>query len=427
MPADLIKSYLDYVEETEPPYVYHRWCMISTIATLLGRRFYIPFAGSVINANLYTQMIGNVGTRKSTAIKSATRLMKSAGYLKFAGRKVTKERFLLDMSGQLDQAAQDGTIDLKTESNKLLEMQLFGDNIDREVKEVMIAADEFNVFSVGDKMEFFELLGDLWDWDDEVLPYTYRIKNSEINIWQPTVNILSGNTPESFSRAFPPEIIGQGFMSRMLIIYGEPSSRKYALPKAPNQEWTDAIVAALKNIHTSDLGSAYIHPKYWEVGGLLDLIYRQWQPLEDHRFRNYGTRRYTQLLKLCMILAASKFTNEITEDIIIEANTILSAVEQNMSKAIGEYGKNKDSDISNLTLTVIRDSDKPVRFPELFKKFRKDVSGQGQLMTIINNLVQNELIQYIPLHKGWLIHKEKVREVDFVDWNYLTQEERDLL
>lgn len=426
---NLISAYLEYRSETEPPVIYHRWSMISGIGALLGRRYFIPFGDGHIYPNLYCMLVGGVGTRKSTAIKGFTRLLKSVGYSNFSARKTSKERFLVDLEGLTEDET--GQTTILGDMDTITDNNLFGGTSSlnlHDVKEVLIAADEFNEFSIGDKLDFYSLLGDLWDWDDPVDPYTYKIKGSKrggVSIWQPTVSIMGGNTPENFARAFPPEIIDQGFMSRLLIIHGQPSGRKYHMPPVPDREQTEALVAGLKQLYTNDYGRTEVQPGS-ATDKLLAKIYRTWVPISDHRYRNYGTRRYTQLLKLCLIHSAAMMKDSIDEEVVIYSNTVLSAAEVNMPRALGEFGKNKDSDVVNGILTVLSETNKPIKEADLFKMFIRDVTSRAQLAQIVQNLAQTERIQNIT-NQGWLGKEYKKTKVEDVDWSMLTQEERDML
>jgi len=423
---NLIDAYLEYKLETEPPLVYHRWSIMSGIAALLGRKFYLPFGSGNLYPNLYVMLIGGVGTRKSSAIKDASRTIGLSGYKSFSARKTSKEKFLMDLEGISDDS------NFLEPEQDITQLNLFGGPEDLSTavpKETFITADEFNLFTTGDKLDFYEMLGDLWDWDRPDMPYTSRIKNSKtggVSIFQPTVNILGGNTPENFSRAFPPEVLGQGFMSRLLIILGEPSGRKYHMPRRPSAEDTDLIVSGLRHILNSDYGEAGMPEKVWKDGGLVDQVYREWNYIDDVRFRGYAQRRYTQLLKMSLTVAASLGKKDIDEEVIILTNTILSAAERNMVKALGEFGKNKDSDVVNNVLTIIREATSPVSPGQIWKAVNRDLSSANQVTQILHNLKVAEVIQFIP-GKGWLPLVIKKDTERFVDWSLLTQEERNML
>lgn len=429
---NLINAYLEYRSETEPPVIFHRWSMIASIASLLGRKFYMPFGSDNLYPNQYIMLIGGVGTRKSTAIKQAAKMIGIAGYNSFAARKTSKEKFLMDLAGESDDENAQGKLFLDMDQD-ITQLNLFGGQdtnlLDAIPREAFIAADEFNEFTIGDKLEFYSMLGDLWDWDRTDIAYTSRIKGSKtggVSIFQPTINILGGNTPENFARAFPPEVLGQGFMSRLLIIAGEVSGRKNHLPEKPIQEDTDLIIGLLKDILNSHFGEAVRPPELWKKGGLVDAIYRETAPLNDERFRGYGQRRYTHLLKLSLVHAIILGKVVLDEEVIYLTNTVLAAAERNMVRALGEFGKDKDSDVANLILTAIRESDKPVSQMEIWQLVRRHLKNMSQVAQILNNLRQAEVIQFVS-GRGWLPLIKKTDTEKYVDWSLLTKEEMEML
>ena len=151
---DLQELYLKYTEDTEAPVVFHRWSFLSAVSALMGRKCYFPFGEGRIFPNLYCMMIGNPGTRKSSAIKPVKKLLAEIGYRNFAFDRSSKEKFLEDL-------AKDGyeSGDTSSESNSVME-NLFGTE-GQSAKEVFIVSDEFNVFVGNGNIEFLSLLGTL--------------------------------------------------------------------------------------------------------------------------------------------------------------------------------------------------------------------------------------------------------------------------
>ena len=422
---NLIDAYIEYRAETEPPVIFHRWSMTTCLAALLGRRIHMPFGSDNIYPNIFTMLIGNVGSRKSTAIIQATKLISKAGYNTFAAEKTSKEKFLLDLEGLEE------TEEVLLQPNEdITGSNLFGSalsTLDAEYKEVFISADEFNEFTIGDKLDFYAMLGKFWDWDRPDQFYTSRIKSGRsVSIYQPTVSILGGNTPENFARAFPPEVLGQGFMSRLLIILGEPSDRKYHIPKPPDNESTVILIEMLRRIKDTEYGQVKIGNDIAGEGKLLYKIYTEYQPLDDERFRGYSQRRYTYLLKLCLVHMVALGKDLIDEEVVILSNTILSAAERNMINALGEFGKNKDSDVTNLILSMIRETRQPLAVSTLWVNVRRHLKSASELQAILNNLRTADLIQPVG-GKGWLPLIKKTSSESYVDWTLLHPEERDML
>lgn len=401
----LLNRYVqEYVAESECPKRYHQWCMISAVATLLGRNYALPFGFGNIYANTFCMLIGSPGARKSTAIKAVVQLLKQSGYTKIAANKTTKEKFLLDLHGHQDDTGAAHTAEAILASNigaRKTFSNLFGDDdIDSdEKKEILIAADEFTNFTGAGNYEFISLLGELWDCPDE---YVNRVKNSKsFTITDPCVNILSGNTPIGFAAAFPPEVIGQGFISRLVLVYGERTDVRVTIPRAPLAILRDEIVQELNEIRSVVNGYASIEPEAMEA---IDWLYKNWDDLDDMRFQNYSSRRLTHLLKLCMIFSAMSKRTVITIEDVITANTLLTVTEEDMPKALGEFGKSKHSDVANKIVEVVSKHGLPMPVGKIWPYVQPDLEKMQQCVEILQALCMAGKLQgtqqgYLPVKK----------------------------
>lgn len=422
---DFITQYIDFASEgTESPRIFHRWSILTTLAAFLNRQYNIRHGHNVIQPNMYVMLIGSAGSRKSTSIKMAKDLLKRTGYTSFSSEKTTKEKFLMDLAG-LDDSGRSTTkpIDLDT----LLDSNIFGDPNEEAngTSEMFIAADEFNDFFGNDILGFLSMLGALWDKDGM---YENKIKNGKsVLIPNPTINILGGNTPATFANTFPTEIFGQGFFSRVLLIYGERSDRRMAFPQSPDEERRTELLASLRTIRERSIGT--IEPT-GTSRKLLEKIYNLPSGFDDVRFESYGTRRFTHLLKLCLLVSASRAANSITEADVVYANTILSHAEQLMPKALGEFGRAKNADVTHKVMQIIYSSPGAVGFKEIWQQVGgKDIDNFDQLATIIKNLLMADKIQKVN-DKGDLLPKRKIVSMDdasgTVDWDLLSGEERNM-
>lgn len=412
----LFDSYFDYVEGTEPPLFMHRWCLIAGVGALLARQVWIPFGHTNIYPNNYVMLIGSPGTRKSTAINIIKNLCKLSGYDTFAGNRSSKEKFLEDLAGidsfSEEQAALVGGLDNPTINN------LFGDGItDGTVHEMFVAVDEFTNFVGTGNYEFISLLGELWD---NLPDYKARVKNSKSPlISAPTVSLLSGNTSAGFAAAFPPEMIGQGFMSRLLLIHGERTDKRITWPRTPSVEDTAKMVQTLKLIRSTLIGECTMEPDAREA---LDKIYQTWQDLEDLRFKHYSTRRFTHLLKLCIIVAAVDLRIRLTLEDVILANSILTYTEHLMPKAMGEFGKSRFAPQNDKLLTHLAEAKETLSLQDLWKLMRNDLEKQQQLVEILGGLLQAEKIQRHG--NGFLIKQSAIKKgKEFVDFKLLREAE----
>lgn len=416
--GNLFDLYFEYMAGKEPPNIFNRWCLIAGLSAYLGRSYWLPFGEGRLYPNTYCMLIGDPGSRKSTAIKSVEKLLGAAGYTTFAADKTSKEKFLLDLEGSDDLAA-------PATGNDVLK-NLFGDAgfVPTEPREVFIVADEFNEFAGSGNLEFLSLLGALWDWDKPDKPYEYRLKNSKsIAIYQPTVSILSGNTHSSFAKAFPPESVGQGFLSRLILIYGEESGRKETIPKAAPESVKSKLLQQLAAIRECAVGPAVIGK---HALGMLDVIYRQPGTIGDMRFKHYATRRFTHLLKLCLICSATRLSTTITEADVLLANTILAYAEHFMPRALGEFGMARSNAVSNRILALLTETRKVVTLSELWKQVSSDLDRPEDLHRLVEGLTQANKIQYVQNKvenlAGYIIVRKMLGDQQlYVDWNLLKE------
>jgi len=394
--SNFIEDYLDYQKDTESPVIFHRWCAIAGLGALLGRDAWLQHGYTRIYPNQYIMLVGDAGSRKSTAIKKFVRLLRDAGYSKIAAQKTSKEKFLLDLEVGLDKTLNgDDHLDVRFGAKKNAKnptmKELFGEEIDTEPRDCIIAADEFNVFMGHSNVEFIDMLTDLWDFDDI---YTQRIKNSKsVRVPYPTINILSGNTNVGISESFPTAVIGQGFFSRLIMVYSDPSGRRITFPPAPDPVVYQTFINRIKEIKSSFNGQITLTKA---AENALEDIYQNWKDLEDVRFKSYSTRRFTHLLKLCLITAAARGEKEISLRSIEYANSIMHYTEYFMPKALGEFGKARNSDVTAKILELIDKAERPLDIlKDIWPQARRDLDNQRQLSEILRNLQAAGKIQVI--------------------------------
>lgn len=404
----LFDLYFEYVRDTEPPIIYHRWALITAVGAMLGRQFYFPFGDQRVYPNMYVMLIGNPGTRKSTAIKGVARVLRSAGYDSFAAEKTTKEKFLLDLEGAEDEVglrsaygkAPAGRNSPARDVLATLDLDDGSETHDGIPREVFVTADEFNEFVGTGNLDFLSMLGALWDWDSETTTYKHRFKNSKsISIYQPTISILGGNTHAGFQAAFPEAAIGQGFLSRLVLVYSEPSGRKITFPQKPDERIAVALMEKLNVIREKVKGEA---TRSQQASTALDSIYRTWADLEDSRFKSYSTRRFTHLLKLCLVVCAMRGSVRIDIQDVLLANSVLHFTENAMPKALGEYGRSRNSIATHNLMTALYETKKPLTIEELYKVVQRDLEKRDQISDLLKNLQEAGKIMWIKEAQGFL-------------------------
>jgi hypothetical protein len=352
--------------------------------------------------------MGSPGTRKGTAMNIGRKLLQGAGYSRFCPDKLSKEKFLMELK-PYDQ------------EEFLIDADLTTLVMDKP-SEIYAFAEEFTDLVGQGGMEFMTMLTKLWD---NMNRYEHpKIHGRSVVVEKPTVNIFGGNTVQGLALAIPPEALGNGFLSRVIFVHAEPTGKKITFPHPVDTDIRNDLIDHLKEIKETFKGELCYAP---ETTTILDRIYKEAIEVDDVRFKHYGTRRFIHLLKLSMLLAASRLSIVITPDIVIEANTILVAAERKMPKALGEFGKGKYQEVSSNILDILSKAVMPYSMNDLWKKVGRDLSKMTELADIMKNLLYSDRVQ-VQTIKGKQGYMSKFTEgkqwaAELIDEKYLTQEE----
>lgn len=372
MPA-LFQAYRDLVAPcTESPFIYHDWCFVSGIATLLGRQAYIPFGFKTQYANLYVCLIGGAGGRKSSAIAVIRSILEQAGYNRFSKERSSKERFIADLA-KMDSNIPAADFDLNVE-------------MEDEIKqpcEVLIAAGELQDFLGPCNTDFIGMLTNLFD---NLPKYENpKLTGKDVMVYQPTINMLGGCTPTTFTTTFPPEIVGSGFLSRLVMVNGGGARQKLTLPPPPDTELMNSIIETLGMIRETVRGPMVYTPEAFKM---IDTLYTKAKhPLTDPRFDTYINRRHEMLNKLCMIAAAADVSTTITEDHVTFANTLLYVAEMDMPKALGEFGKSDNNAQAEAILSLFDRDALPRDTIQIFKALGSDFNSLTDCAKVVQKLI----------------------------------------
>lgn len=362
------EDYYNYVGDTEAPLIYHRWSAVSMVAALLSRSISFPFGHGAIYPNMYCLLVGTPGSRKGSALKPASNAIKLIDFKKLAPQRISPERFLIEMHG-LNGFEQ---IDEETDLEKL--------NFE-DPNEIYVVSDEFGDFIKTNNIDFINLLTNLWDNLDE---YKHpKIHGKSVNLFQPTVNIIGATTPQGIAQCLPIEAIGQGFLSRFILVHGEPTGNKITFPKPPTEAQKSAVQARLEEIKVTVTGTLQVSD---EARSLLDAIYKEYKDLDDVRFQHYNTRRFTHLLKLCIVFSAMDCCTTVAPIHVLQANTLLHVTEQRMPKALGQFGKAKHADTANAIIELLKKAPKPLNVREIWKHVSQDINKYDDLIELLKGL-----------------------------------------
>lgn len=395
-----IRAYLQYVHMTEPPLLMHVWSAIAAGSACMGRHTWLPFALGNIYANKYILLVGPPGTRKSSALNLAAELLNDVTSVRLAPDDTDglRQGLMVAMHGEEesdDLAAEVSRIALangQVDVDRLGEVNLnFENAVDRHVMHVN--ASEFDSFIGQNAKMMATFLIKMWDGDD----YDYGLKASKIKLLKPLLSIGGATTVQNLTTALPTEAIGQGFMSRVILVYASkpaksvpPRRVKLDLKLKPFlQETYQWISQHLK-------GAMKETP---EAAEAIDKLYDKSVDLGDSRFIYYAMRRSTHLQKLCMILTALRQSDTIELTDVIEAETLLEYTELFMKDALGEYGMNPIAKAKQEMVDVLRFANGPILSAVLWAMVHKNMKLL-EFKNAIAGLINSGMIAEVTTSKG---------------------------
>jgi hypothetical protein len=265
-----------------------------------------------------------------------------------------------------------------------------------------VVASEFSQFVGQNNSQMLDFLTQMWDGDD----YEYSTKAGRTELKNPLLNILGCTTPSSIASSMPAAVVGQGFLSRMILVYGARKYKEVARPVAPSLELVDSVKDTLNGIYYERNGAFDETPEAREYS-----ISLYGFPLEmsDSRFGYYAERRYTHLIKVAMCLCASRGVQTIEIGDYEQAHKILRATERGMPDALGEFGMNPLAAVKQSVLEYVR-SVTNIPLPVLQAGFHRECRP-SELTEVINDLMRVGQVKSIQGKDGiMMIHAVITRE-----------------
>lgn len=329
-----LRSYINYVENaTEAPLNFHIWSALAGAAACLSRNGWLQHGEIKYYPNMYIILVGPAGVRKSTSISFVRKLVREAcPQLRFAPSDTAGQRQGL-LSAMSDESDEEHEEAFSLDNLGSLDIDDLGKGA--KYNNMFICASELAVFIGQKSFELITCLTDLWDNKND---YSYRLKSSKFVIDKPTLTLLSATTAESMFSALPNNSVENGFLTRVILVYGAATNRRIARPKSPDKQLRDKLLTGFRNCY--DRNDRAFHEDD-NAATALDAIYMDYKiRVHDTRFINYKSRRHEHLIKITMCLAALEGRDNIMLRDVEDAQHILSQTELSMPNALGEYGMN---------------------------------------------------------------------------------------
>ena len=312
-----LKGLKNYVEDTESPRQFWLWSGISTIASALQRKCWLPFGIETCYPNLYVLIVGPPASRKAAPVSLSKNLLTTIEI------PVSKD----------SSSKRDFTKEL-AETGKT-ELYDFNGRRYSQCSITVISKEMSSLLAVNPK-EMIEVLTDLYDSHDK-WHYGTSGQGDDI-LFNVCCNGLIATTPTWFSANLPQEAIGGGFTSRFVIVYGDRVYKRVPRPviTSAQEKLYDSLVNDLA--HISRLVGEFSWAKESQV------IYDKWyggideklKNVTDERLHPFIGRMHAMVLKTAMCLQV-----DTCDDLTLSPGTVEQAIaylEQVLSTASSAFG-----------------------------------------------------------------------------------------
>lgn len=371
-------EYLDMLKDTESPPLFHAWALISAASACMTRRCWFTSGSITTMPNQFIMLVGPAGVRKSTAIGFAKKLLKdipvrygpnsTAGRLQGLVAVMGGEHMKESEENKAIREAMDaaGGINFGVDEDELLDP--FADLHVLQRRALYVAEGELVSF-LGMRMdEFITFLGDIWDKTGED-SFTYSLKREQIRLDKPCLNMIGGITPMHIVTYLPPQAIGQGFTSRIIMVYAD-KAKRIPWPEDIPEEQYGVFRKILRFIFDTFDGPFNYTP---EAKRRIIELYDYNVDIDDVRFLHYRQRRQAHMFKIAMALAALRMDMTITEADINDAHALLSLTENRMAESLGEYGLDKAALAKSRITIALRNATEPLSIHRLVTAVGSDV------------------------------------------------------
>jgi hypothetical protein len=359
---------------------------------------------------MYVALVGPPGVKKSTAINIMRARLKNSTNVRFAPDDTGGQRQGLIMAMIEDEENEEIKKiinDIENASVASLEaiagydMSKLPD--DRDKFTLFICASELNSVLGNDVLTMLPFLNKMYDGE----AYDYRLKGSRHTLEDTHLYLLGATTPQNIATAFPSEAIGQGFMSRLLFVFGNKKYKSIPRPLPFNKKLEKAIEDVFYRLGHAFEGE-FIETK--QAFDLLTMVYEEKPKIEDPRFVYYAERRHMHLVKLAMLMCAGRLSHSITLDDVEEARAILQAAETSMPDALGEYGMSKLSAAKQKLVEFLRNAKQPVSTQVLYAMMARDM-GQADFRNSLAELCNAGKIMEVKTGAGMAyVYRDPVNE-----------------
>lgn len=306
--SNWIKEYMSYSAQSEAPNQFHFWTAVSCLAGALRRKVWMDMGYFEWTPNFYIVFVAPPGiVSKSTTASIGMNLLRRVPGIKFGPDAVTWQSLVKSLGESTEGFfyPDESTVN--------------------PMSAITIVSSEFGNFLNPHDREMVDVLVSLWDGQKGVFKKSTKTQGDD-TIENPWINIIACTTPDWIAGNFPEYMIGGGFTSRTIFVYGEEKRQLMAYPADfMHKDFKlhgDQLVDDLTHIATEITGEYILSPeaKAWGVQWYEEHYRNKPAHLDDDKFGGYVARKQTHIHKLAMVMSAAQ-----SDTLVIELDTLQAA------------------------------------------------------------------------------------------------------
>lgn len=373
---DFLQAYRFYSSANYAPPVYHDWCALFTLSTMLSRRVWLSFGQFRFFPNIYNCLIGEPGWGKNTAIEIAQDIVEEIGPLPIAAERQSKEDLICRMAPAM--------------------VELAGQNPDFQTPYAIIVTELEQFFAI-DPEGMVGFLTMMYDKKNDARIGTLR--HGEQVIAKPYLSMLAGCQPDTLGKYIRANVISNGFARRCNFIFPTSLPKRKALYEITPQhgeaqlfclDWCRRVqTLSGPFLFEEDALKRYIH---WFETRSIGM---------DPAVRQYDENMHVMVLRLSMLLSvAHSLDMRITTPLLEESMSWCDTVKRGLPSVLGSIGRNDLAPLSEKVLTLIRNSGGVCPEKTIRSICWRDGST-ADLQAVLSHLIAVDLIEVKTLkHEG---------------------------
>jgi hypothetical protein len=373
-----LRNYQKFTSGNEAHPVYHHYCGLVALSSIVSRRVWIDLGYFNIYPNLYVVLVGPAGNRKTTAMSTTKKLLRELQEIPFSAECQTKESLVRELS--------ENTRNFKLSSDSALMVY----------HPMTICVTELSQFLGINSAHMVDFLVTVYDQDF----YDVKTKNKgNDTIIGPYITLLACTTPSWITTYLRHDVISGGFSRRCIFVYETEKTDRIAFPKiTPEMDiaWKDLLKRSRQLLKIGGPFTWDSDSKKWYENWYVNLKI----PQSEVMARFYESK-HVQMLKMAMLIALSESDDLIMRIEYMEtALAMLDLVEQNLERVFSGMGRNELNNVCAKVIELLHGMPQKCIPEKLLKKQMFSEANSNEIYEIIKHLTTTEEVDRVVVKRN---------------------------